>query len=168
MSRVKFILTIAFLLAMGAGVAVGMLSARYPQTHGPKSWLGDELNLSSDQREQMRAIWQDASKNRSRDWERRRTLEREKSEAIVALLTEEQKSQYDEINRHFAQKMQEHQQQRELAMQDAIERTKQILTPQQRERYEQIMQEKREKRERDRENRGPATSEGARAARSTK
>ena len=177
MTRVKTILTIAFILAMGAGVAVGMLGARYPETHRPKSWLGDELNLSAEQREQMREIWQDASKSRSRDWERRRAFEREKNEAIVALLTEEQKAKHDEINRQFAQKMQEHQQQRELAMQDAIERTKQILTPQQRERYEQIMQEKREKRERDRENRdgsgggshrGPATSEGARAARSVK
>jgi len=177
MSRVKMVLTISFVLAVGAGVAVGMLGAKYPQTHQPRSWLGDELNLSPDQREQMRAIWQEAGKNRPRDWERRRAAEREKNEAIVGLLTEEQKAKYDEINRQFSLKMQEQAQQREAAMQDAIERTKAILTPQQRERYEQIMQERREKRERDRENnvntpggshRGPATNEGARASRSSK
>jgi Spy/CpxP family protein refolding chaperone len=168
MSRVKMVLTIAFVLAMGAGVAVGMLSARLPQTHQPRSWLGDELNLSPEQREQMRAIWQDVSKSRGRDWERRRALEKERNEAIVSLLNEEQKAKHDEINRQFAQKMQEQQQQREAAVQEAIERTKQMLTPQQREHYEQIMQEKREKKERGREqrdNRGPATStEGPRAS----
>src|SRR5262245_9749836 len=143
MSRVKMVLTIAFVLAMGAGVAVGMLGAKYPQTHQPRSWLGDELSLSAEQREQMRAIWQDVSKARPRDWERRRALEKEKNEAIVGLLTEEQKAKYDELNRQFAQKMQEQAQQREAAMQEAIERTKQILTPEQRDRYEQIMQERR-------------------------
>ena len=164
------VLTIAFVLAMGAGVAVGMLSARLPQTHQPRSWLGDELNLTPEQREQMRAIWQDVSKNRGRDWERRRALEKERNEAIVSLLTEEQRAKHDEINRQFAQKMQEQQQQREAAVHEAIERTKQMLTPQQREHYEQIMQEKREKKERGREqrdNRGPATSsEGPRVSRS--
>lgn len=153
MSRVKMILTIAFVLAMGAGVAVGMLSARIPQTRQPRSWLGDELNLSPEQREQMRTIWQDVSKSRPRDWERRRALEKERNEAIVGLLTDEQKLKYEEINQQFAQRLQEQSQQREAAMQSAIERTKQILTPDQRVKYEQIMQERREKKERDRENR---------------
>jgi Spy/CpxP family protein refolding chaperone len=175
MSRVKMFLTIGFVLAMGAGVAVGMLGAKYPQTHQPRSWLGDELGLSPDQREQMRSIWQDVSKSGQRDWGKRRALEKEKTEAVLGLLTPEQKAKYDELNRQYQQKAQEISQQREANMQDAIERTKAMLTPQQRERYEQIMQERREKRDRDRENkennnggshRGPATSEGARASRS--
>jgi Spy/CpxP family protein refolding chaperone len=180
MSRVKMILTIGFVLALGAGAAVGMLAGRLPQAHQPRSWLGDELNLSAEQREQMRAIWQDVSKNRARDFEHRRTLDRERNEAIVGLLNDEQKATYDQINRQFAQRMQEMSQQREAAMQEAIERTKQILTPQQRERYEQMMQERREKRDRDRENREagngnshrspttPSTSEGTGTSRSAK
>jgi Spy/CpxP family protein refolding chaperone len=172
MSRVKMILTIAFVLAMGAGVAVGMLSARIPQTRQPRSWLGDELNLSPEQRDQMRTIWQDVSKNRPRDGERRRALEKERNEAIIRLLTDEQKLKYEQINQQFAQGQQDQAQQREAAIQSAIERTKQILTPDQRVKYAQIMQERREKKERDRESRdggsggshrSPATNEtGAR------
>jgi Spy/CpxP family protein refolding chaperone len=163
MSRVKMILTIAFVLAMGAGVAVGMLTSRFPQTRQARSWLGDELNLTSEQREQMRAIWQDVSKNRPRDWERRRALEKERNEAIVGLLTDEQKQKYEQISQQFQLKLQEQSHQRETAVQSAIERTKQILTPEQRVKYEQIMQERREKKEqkeRDRENRESGNSGG--------
>ncbi len=176
MNRVKTILTMAFILAMGAGVAVGMLSARLPQSHQPRSWLGDELNLSPDQREQMRTIWQDASKIRGRDWERRRALDKERNEAIYNLLTEEQKAKHDEINRQFAQKLQEQQQQRQAAIQDAIERTSKSSRPASARSTSRSCRRSREKKERDRENRdsngggshrGPATStEGPRASRS--
>ncbi|MBC8108357.1 MAG: Spy/CpxP family protein refolding chaperone [Anaerolineae bacterium] len=166
MSRLKMILTVAFVLAMGAGVAVGMFSARYPQSHQPRSWLGDELNLSPEQREQMRTIWQDVSKNRPRDGDRRRALEKERNEAIVGLLNEEQKLKYEQINQQFVQRMQEQSQQREAAMQSAIERTMQMLTPEQRVKYEQIMQERREKKERDRENRDSGEKNGGGSHRS--
>ncbi len=144
MSRVKLILSCAFVLALFAGIALGMLTARIPQTHEARSWMSDELNLSSEQRDQMRAIWQDMMKNRSRDWEARRSLEKQRSEDIVALLTPEQKEKYDQINQDFAKSTQEMQKQREQAFADAQEKTKAILTPEQREKYEQLMQKRRD------------------------
>jgi Spy/CpxP family protein refolding chaperone len=144
MSRVKIIIMFAFVLAMFAGVAVGMLGARMPASREPRSWLADELNLSSDQRDQMRAVWQDVSKNRQTDWERRRALDKERTEAVLALLSDEQKARYDKINQDFTVKMQEMSKQREQAFADAQERTKAILTEEQRVKYEQLMQKRRE------------------------
>src|SRR5262249_22256355 len=138
------IITFAFVLALFAGVAVGMLGARMPASHERRSWLADELNLSSQQSEQMRAIWQDVSKNRQSDWERRRALEKERADAIVALLNDEQKARYEKINQDFSARMQEMAKQREQAFADAQDRTKSILTEEQRAKYEQLMQKRRE------------------------
>ncbi|MBC8106435.1 MAG: hypothetical protein H7Z14_07595, partial [Anaerolineae bacterium] len=88
------------------------------------------------------------------------------NEAVVGLLNEEQKLKYEQINQQFVQRMQEQSQQREAAMQSAIERTKQMLTPEQRVKYEQIMQERREKKERDRENRESGDKNGGGSHRS--
>src|SRR5881392_1964228 len=102
MSRVKTIITFAFVLALFAGVAVGMLSARLPQSHEPRSWMADELNLSPEQRDQMRTIWQDVSKNRQSDWEKRQQLDKERRDAVLSLLSEEQKAKYDQINQIYS------------------------------------------------------------------
>jgi len=66
MSRTKVVVGFAVGLAMCAGVAVGLVSARIPDQHRkahgePRSWLADELNLSPTQREQMKAIWMDVT-----------------------------------------------------------------------------------------------------------
>ena len=144
MSRVKLIITVAFVLAMGAGVAVGVLTARIPERHEPRSWLADELNLDTMQRDQMKSIWQDVSKNRQHDWESRRALDKDRNDKIVALFSPQQKAQFDAINQQYQQKQQELAKQREKAFQDAVEATKQILTPDQRVKYEAMMQKRRD------------------------
>ncbi len=168
-NRVKVFITFAFVLAMFAGVAVGMLGAKIPASREPHSWLAEELGLTPEQREQMRAIWQDVSKNRQTDWERRQTIDKERREAIVDLLTPEQKTQYDKINQDFAQKVQDMAKQREQAFADAQDRTKQILTPEQRVKYEQLMQKRREEKSNRNERRhggasGPSTDPAARVS----
>ena len=144
MTRINIIITFAFVVALFGGVAVGLLGARMPASREPRSWLADELNLSSDQRDQMRAIWQDVSKGRQSDGERRRALDKERTEAVVALLSNEQKAQYDKIQQDFSARMQEMSKQREQAFADAQTRTKAMLTEEQRVKYEQLMQKRRE------------------------
>jgi len=165
-NRVKLFITSAFLLAMFAGVAVGMLGAKIPASREPRSWLADELGLTPEQREQMQSIWQDISKNRQSDWERRQTIDKDRREAIVALLTPEQKTQYDKINQDFTQKIQDMAKQREAAFADAQERTKRILTADQRVKYEQLMQKRREEKSNRNERRhgGPSTDPAARVS----
>jgi len=69
MSRTKVVIGFAFALAMCAGVAVGLVSARIPDQHRkphgePRSWLADELNLTPPQRDQMKAIWSEVARGR--------------------------------------------------------------------------------------------------------
>lgn len=147
MSRVKIIVTVAFVMALSAGASVGMLMARSTDSRAPRSWMADELGLSSDQRDQLRSIWQDVSRNRQRDWERRHAIEKERNEAIVALLSPEQKAEYDAVLQQSQLELQEISKQRDETQQQAVERTKQILSPSQRSKYEELLQKKRDGKE---------------------
>ncbi len=144
MRKVHVIISVTFVLALFAGAMVGALSARLPESHEARSWMTDQLDLSPEQREQMRAIWSELSKNRPRESESRRAVEKQRTDEIVALLSPEQKAKYDAINQSFSQKLQDLSKQREQALADAQEKTRQILSPQQWAKYEQLMQKRRE------------------------
>jgi Spy/CpxP family protein refolding chaperone len=161
MIRTKLVVGAAFALALCAGVAVGLVSARIPEQrhkpHGggePRSFLADELNLSPQQREQMKAIWQDVARGRSspgggRDGrDDRRRMERERNEAILAAITDpEQRRRVEEVMQQFEQRQQEMAQERQRTFDEAIKKTMAILDENQRKKYEQILQRRRAERE---------------------
>ena len=57
MTKTKVILIVAFLVTTAAGVGVGMLVSWPKPGYSRRSRLARELNLSSEQQEQMRKIW---------------------------------------------------------------------------------------------------------------
>jgi Spy/CpxP family protein refolding chaperone len=133
------ILIAAFLLIFAAGTAVGLLTF-WPRPRAKRrTWLAEELNLTPRQREQMHEIWSQAMKasgeQRHATW---RELVKQRDEAIVALLTDEQRAQYEQIIQDYEGKLQEHHRQRRRAIEQAVERTKQILTPEQNKKYDEL------------------------------
>jgi hypothetical protein len=138
-----------FIVAMGSGILVGMNIHR-PQGEGPheRSWLADELQLSPQQRDQMRAIWSEVLRGPGggpnagpggRHGDSRRQLYVQRDEAIAALISPEQKPAYDKVIERFNTQMAQMDHERDAAFQKAVEKTKAILAPAQREKYEQIL-----------------------------
>lgn len=146
MTKIKAILIGSFLVTFAAGAATGLLVAHLDhQPRGP-SWLANELSLTSQQREQMDGIWSAVmgSMMRQRS-EQSKALRQERDLAITALLTEEQRSRHEAILKDYARKETEMSEQRKLAFEEAIKRTKEILTPEQAAKYDELMQKQRER-----------------------
>jgi Spy/CpxP family protein refolding chaperone len=147
MSRTtKIILAVTFVLVFAAGAVVGMVRQRVViGTHppGPRgSVLTKERNLTPDQQEQMRRIWSDLGPASGRDreyWDKRRELQRQRDDAILALLTDEQKVKYDAIQKEYGARAAELSKERQAAFQQAVDRTKAILTPEQAAKYETFL-----------------------------
>lgn len=140
MNRARMVLIVCFCAAMFAGFAVGFALPRHPDRPDRRSWLSDELNLSPEQREQMREIWSEATDAmRSLHRERRRELRRERDEAIAALLSEEQAAEYARIENEYEEKVNALERERRAAFEEAVSRTREILTETQREKYDEMM-----------------------------
>lgn len=140
MTKAKIMICACVVLAFAAGVSVGMLVMRSKGPHEPGSWLSRELNLTSQQQEQMRQIWSDIMRTAGEQhWQRGRELQEERDKAVQALLTEEQKQQYAKLMEDHAKKLEELSQERKKRFEEAVEKTKQILTAEQRAKYEELM-----------------------------
>ncbi len=150
MTRTRVALLLSFVLVLAAGFAVGRLSARAQRRGGRDSWLGRELDLTGEQREQMRAIWSEVMGRLHRDrGERRRELAAERDRAVERLLSEEQVNQYQQIMDEYERGLQALREEREAAFREAVARTKQMLTPVQRAKYEEMLERMRSRDERD-------------------
>jgi Spy/CpxP family protein refolding chaperone len=144
-NKVRLIILVGFALAFAAGASVGMLAAsggrrRPSQRPGAGRQLAKELGLTTEQQAQMRKIWSEAMGGQARQqWRDRRTaLYRQRTEAIEALLTDEQQARYEEILAEHAREMEKINQERNRLVQEAVERTKKILTQEQAKKYEEI------------------------------
>src|SRR4051812_10413327 len=162
MNKIKLIMMLALVFALGAGAVAGYVGAtRLPPhggEHGPggpgnhdhETDLARELNLTDAQREQMRKIWSEAMQGAGREhMDKTRSLQRERDDAVVALLTPDQKQSYEKIQSDYRDKMDAMGREREKAFAKAVEETNQILDPQQQQKYTEIR-----KRRQDRGDRG--------------
>lgn len=154
MSRTKVVILAAFVLVLGAGVVAGRLWARLPGAVTPEgrspSWLADQLNLTSEQRQQMDAIWAEAKQKLDQKVERRRSLDHERDQAIADLLGPEQWAAYGRLVDDFRAKRNEVDKERFALIRDANERSRALLAEGQRKTWDQIRQSHRERdRERD-------------------
>ena len=128
---------VCFVLAFAAGVCVGLLAGR----SASGSRLSRELDLTREQREQMRQIWSEVMRaSEEQQWQRRCELQQERDEAIRALLTDEQKRQHEQLMGEYARKLDGLSQERGKRFDEAVEKTKLILTESQRKRYEQLLE----------------------------
>jgi len=142
----KLVVIVGFLVAFGAGLAVGIKSrhAALPLTTRPShhsGWLSAELNLTPQQQEQLKAIWSETMQRGGHEREeQRRPLRRQRDEGVAALIRPEDKPRYDKILEDYSEQTNALDGEWRSSYQAAVERTKQILTPQQRTKYEELLQ----------------------------
>lgn len=140
----KLVVFVGFFVAFAAGFTVGLRprpAAPSPTSRpsGPGGWLAAELDLTTEQQEQLDRIWEDtAFRGRHDREEQRRALVRERDEAIVALIRPEDKPKYEALLEEYARRLDALEEEWKSAFQSAVEKTKEILTPEQRAKYEEI------------------------------
>lgn len=148
MNKTKAIIFVAFVLAMGAGMAVGMLGARSlpakpsPEGHqgDPGSWLVKELQLTPDQAAKMRDIWNDLLRTKGPQYgEEFQALKQQRESAIAAIMTAPQQEQCKKIDDDFVQKGREVWKRMEQDFTAAAERTRQLLSESQRPKYDALI-----------------------------
>lgn len=161
MSRTRLILLGCFVIAFAAGVLTGLVVSRLRERPPRRSRLASQLKLTKEQQEQMRKIWSDVmSPHQGRRGEGRAALAQERDQAVVALLTEDQRLAYEAILQEYTRKMDELSQARRRRFEEAVERTKSILTPEQARKYEELIKGRRERRSRDPSRRRPPWADG--------
>jgi hypothetical protein len=143
-NRLAILIVVIPVLALCAGIAAGMLVVRAPSAaekrpavRGPS--LSEELNLSSEQRQQMREIWEKAQAKVDDAALKAQRLQQERDDAMLALLDAEGRRKFAEIAKDFSQRDAALLQDRDNAFTEAVARTKEILSPQQWERYDRIL-----------------------------
>jgi Spy/CpxP family protein refolding chaperone len=152
--RIEILLIIVAALAMSAGVVAGLLASRLPSaavqqpaatnpaTPPPASFertLADELALRDDQREQMRQIWEGVRGKVHATFDEAQNLQKERDEALVALLNDEQRVKFAKISQDYANRFIELTKKRDSTFEEAVEKTKEMLDPSQRAKYEEIL-----------------------------
>lgn len=141
-TKAKAIIGIAFVVTFLAGIAVGLaFKPMPPPPASPGSWLERELDLTKEQREQMKAIWTDVMRDsgRQQSMDRRRQYQKEREDAVRGLLPDDKLPMYEAILQDYTRKTTELNKEREKAFQEAVERTKKILNDEQRRKYEELM-----------------------------
>jgi cell division protein ZapA (FtsZ GTPase activity inhibitor) len=141
MTKTKAIILTAFLLAMGAGVAVGMLSSRaLPPQNNMRARFIEELQLTPEQQKQIDGIWMEQMRGRMREFaDEFRSIQQQRETAIAGLMSADQKEKYDQINQQFAQRARDLWKRGEEAFEAASARTRQILTESQRPKFDEML-----------------------------
>jgi hypothetical protein len=140
----KAIFGLAFLLAIGAGVALGMLTAR--QTPAPQdgkgNWFVEQLQLTPDQQKKMEEIWGKLIREKGREYgEEARQLQIQREADVAGVFNPEQRSEYDRINQKYALKGQELWKRFEQEFVHATEMSRAILYDNQRRKFDGMMEQ---------------------------
>jgi len=138
MTKIKAILVVSFVLTFAAGTAAGLLIAYVSHPRPSHSRLESILNLNAEQKGQMDRIW---SEVRDALVKQRDSLRQDRDKAIIALLTDDQRSRYDAILKEYSRKVAE----MPNPFEEAKKRTKEILTPEQAAKYDEWMEKQRER-----------------------
>ena len=147
-----FSVAVAFVLAMArawssAWPRAALPAAAYktvpPATQpGERSWLADQLNLSPEQREKVKAIWSDAVQGQGAQGRRRRhAYMKGATRRSWPCSPTSRRPATSRCRPTTTTKVGELNKERDKAVQQAVERTKQVLTDPQRQRHDQLMKE---------------------------
>lgn len=140
--RLRIIFSAAFALALIAGVAAGVLATRFIGRSAPISASSntlDDLDLSSQQRDQIKLIWEQVLDRSDDLYRRARDLQQNHENKIVKLLTPDQQKQYSEIYNQDRETYSRLLAQRQEAIKKAINDTRTLLSESQRQKYDVIL-----------------------------
>jgi len=148
--RFEIILILVTVLSLGAGLMAGLLTSRLPV--GPATQpvpvisnpldhtpLVQELNLTTEQREQMKQIWESAKTGAIRTYTDAENLQKDRDDAILQILSEEQKAQFQRIAKDYADRYGQLQASRNKVFDQAVEKTLALLNDTQKAKYREIL-----------------------------
>ena len=145
--QITLLLVLNFVIALAAGVVAGRALAGRSNAGllGPTtmtagdSFLGGQLQLTPEQTEKMRPIWEaarDTAQECAREADR---IQRDNETQLQELLTEPQKTKYEQITAEHHRRIVEQDEKRKEAFRQAVEQTHGILRAEQWTAYEQIL-----------------------------
>jgi Spy/CpxP family protein refolding chaperone len=143
MIRLKLVMLLGFALMFVAGLAVGrsrkIVPAAKPPDTQPASIIGKELNLTPEQREQMKKIWEPVGHHP--EPAEYKDADRQRDESIRALMSEDQRAQYELIIHDHDTKIAALRAEHETAMRTAEAESRAILTEAQQKTFDQMIKE---------------------------
>jgi Spy/CpxP family protein refolding chaperone len=145
MARRQIAFLTTTLLVLCAGVVVGRLTTKMPvlavqggeRGQGP-SWIAQQLNLSTQQRTQMDAIWADIRQKMDQAGEKRHELDRKRDADVQALLTDAQKAAYVKINDDYRAQRGAMDKERGMLISDAEKRSRDLLDENQQKKWDEL------------------------------
>jgi hypothetical protein len=87
----------------------------------------------------MRTIWEAVRERVHQTFDDAQQLQKQRDDALVAMLSDEQKSQFEKISRDYSDRFAQLTRQREQMFQDAVRQTKELLSDEQRLKYDEIL-----------------------------
>jgi uncharacterized membrane protein len=143
MVKARFLVIVMFVLALASGVVAGILATRLPAAGAAdkvvRTPLAEELRLSDEQTEHMRQIWEGVRGQVDECFVRAQEVQKHRDEALLALLSDEQKVKFVTVQQECNQKMTLLKSERDAAFGQAVRRTEQILSEPQKQRYQEIL-----------------------------
>jgi len=160
----KLVVIFGFIMAFVAGLIVGVnrpqqvtdtnpLAVPPPTTRQSReSELDTLLNLRPEQRAEMKTIWSEmADRGRKQHEDLRRDLRKQRDDKIQALLSPEQKAQFEQVQKEYAEQTMAMDREMRANFEASVKATKALLDPDQRVKYDEWL----EKRQWGRGPRGP-------------
>ncbi|MGA2231403.1 MAG: hypothetical protein ABSH22_10935 [Tepidisphaeraceae bacterium] len=142
-AKATAVLVLAYVLALAAGTTSGVLAERLHSPNAADSApLATQLQLTADQREQMRQAWEDARNTSDACYKQAQTIQRQRDLALYNMLTDEQKLKFAPIDQAYARQFAALTTQRDAAFNQAMAKTEGILTSEQRVKYEEIVRDR--------------------------
>lgn len=148
MQSIKVYLALALIVAFLAGLATGRLrfvagddspSKERRESRNLGSRLSDELGLSGEQREKVLAIWSQAMRETPPPpIDELRAVEEERKSAIVALLSPDQKAEYDRKNAELDARVEQLHAPARAAYQRAWDKTRELLDEDQQKKLDEM------------------------------
>ncbi len=143
MGKTTVVLTMVVILALVAGVVSGLALQGPPQAPAParaaRTPLAEELQLSDEQIQEMRGIWESVREKADDAFAEAQALDRARDDAYFTLLNDQQKAQFAVIQKDYADKLAKLKTQRDAQFDRAVKQTEQILTESQKKRYREIL-----------------------------
>src|SRR5688572_28023705 len=158
MRKLPAVLILAFALALLAGGVIGVVAAPRldprlkrvvhvlppPSTRphdgrfrGPP--LGRELDLSPEQEQRMKEIWEATRGEMDEHMRRRHKVEQDWEAAVQEIFTAEQKARFDQLRQEYQARLASVDGEFESIFKRADERTRQILDEAQRKKFDNIL-----------------------------
>ena len=143
MNRLKLVILLGFAIMFVAGLAIGRSHstppAPKPDDH-PLHNLRDEVGLTADQEKQIEQVWHDARVHADTMARQFHDFDRQRDEAIAALMSPEQNARYQEIRHEHDERVAAVRKDIGKSMQEASQKTRSLLTPEQAKKFDSFIQ----------------------------